>query len=143
MVSMTGVAAFSAILLSIALLSPESLNAQGRSDRARAQATIEGRAGDANFSVTFSVGEREEIGVYYASAPTRSRSVEALPPGIRKNLARGKPLPPGIAKKQPPSELVSRLSVPRGYEVVEVGLDVLLVEAATGIIHDVLMDVVR
>ena len=26
---------------------------------------------------------------------------EPLPPGIRKNLARGKPLPPGLARQQP------------------------------------------
>jgi hypothetical protein len=30
-----------------------------------------------------------------------------------------------------------------GYELVEVGLDVFLVEVATSIIHDVLMDVIR
>lgn len=68
---------------------------------------------------------------------------EALPPGIRKRLARGKPLPPGIAKRFLPDDLRSRIEIPRGYEVIEVGLDVLLVEAATNIVHDVLMDVVR
>lgn len=68
---------------------------------------------------------------------------EGLPPGIRKRLARGKPLPPGIAKRFLPGDLRSRLEIPRGYEVIEVGLDVLLVEVATNVVHDVLMDVVR
>jgi hypothetical protein len=66
-----------------------------------------------------------------------------LPPGIRRNLARGKPLPPGIAKRNVPAELRSRVGIADGYELVEVGLDVFLVEVATSIIHDVLMDVIR
>jgi hypothetical protein len=69
--------------------------------------------------------------------------VEGLPPGIRKNLARGKPLPPGIARKVAPQGLQSGLGLPSGYELVEVGLDVLLVEVATSVIHDVLRDVIR
>ena len=52
-------------------------------------------------------------------------------------------LPPGIAKRSPPPEILARVDLPGGYELVEVGLDVVLVEAATGIIHDVLMDVIR
>src|SRR3546814_10843108 len=46
----------------------------------------------------------------------------ALPPGIRKNLARGKPLPPGIQKKIVPGSLLSRLPRYSGYEWrVEIG----------------------
>jgi len=69
--------------------------------------------------------------------------MKPLPPGIRKNLARGKPLPPGIAKKTLAPDLVRLLPPRSGYEVVQVGWDVVLVEVATGIIHDVLMDVIR
>jgi hypothetical protein len=69
--------------------------------------------------------------------------VEALPPGIRKRLARGKPLPPGIAKKVAPAGLRSRVRLADGYALVEVGLDVLLVEVATSIVHDILTDAVR
>lgn len=128
-------AALALFLLLALLATAGAAEAQGRSPRA--SATVSGDVGGVSVDVTFSVGEREAIHEYYSahSAP----SAQGLPPGIRKNLARGKPLPPGIAKKMPPRELVSRLSVPRGYEVVEVGLDVLLVEVATGVIHDVLM----
>lgn len=92
-------------------------------------------------SITLSVELQTRIRDFYAERP--AGSVEALPPGIRRNLARGKPLPPGIARKSAPAELVSRVSVPAGYELIEVGLDVLLVEVATSIVHDVLMDIVR
>lgn len=129
-----------ALLVLLALLfMAGTAEAQGRS--ARAGATVTGDVGGVAVDVTFAVGEREAIREYYTSHTVSS--VRGLPPGIRKNLARGKPLPPGIAKKQLPADLASRISVPRGYEVVEVGWDVLLVEAATGVIHDVLMDAIR
>ena len=34
-------------------------------------------------------------------------TAQPLPPGIAKNVARGKPLPPGIAKRAVPAELVA------------------------------------
>ena len=91
--------------------------------------------------IVFSMGDREAIRDFYQARP--AIGAEGLPPGIRKRLARGKPLPPGIAKRGIPDALAPALTVPQGYDVVEVGWDVLLVEVATGIIHDVLMDVIR
>ena len=38
---------------------------------------------------------------------THKITAEPLPPGIAKNVARGKPLPPGIAKRAVPPELVA------------------------------------
>lgn len=66
---------------------------------------------------------------------------QALPPGIRKNLARGKPLPPGIAKKQVPQDLLLRLPVHPGYEWRVAGTDLLLVTVGTMIVHEILKDV--
>lgn len=66
---------------------------------------------------------------------------QGLPPGIAKNLARGKPLPPGIAKRRLPGLLVRELPSRPGYEWLVVDRDVLLVAAATAIIVDVLTDV--
>lgn len=66
-----------------------------------------------------------------------------LPPGIRKNLARGKPLPPGIAKKAVPSGMLSRLPVYPGYEWRVAGTDLILVSLATLVVADVLADVFR
>ncbi|MFK8401709.1 anti-virulence regulator CigR family protein [Pseudomonas sp. BGr12] len=64
----------------------------------------------------------------------------ALPPGIQKNLARGKPLPPGIAKKLD-GRLVDRLPHYDGYEWQQAGTDLLLVTIATGVIYEVLQNV--
>ncbi|RON24643.1 hypothetical protein BK660_02940 [Pseudomonas brassicacearum] len=61
----------------------------------------------------------------------------ALPPGIQKNLARGKPLPPGIAKKLD-GRLVGRLPHYDGYEWQQAGTDLILVALATGLIYEVL-----
>ncbi|HBK49135.1 MAG TPA: hypothetical protein DDZ74_07350, partial [Pseudomonas sp.] len=61
----------------------------------------------------------------------------ALPPGIQKNLARGKPLPPGIAKKLD-GRLLGQLPRYDGYEWMQAGADLILVAVATGIIYEVL-----
>lgn len=67
----------------------------------------------------------------------------ALPPGIRKNLAKGKPLPPGIAKKSAPPAMIAELPQHQGYEWQVVGTDLILVSIATAVIADVLVDVLR
>jgi Ni/Co efflux regulator RcnB len=66
---------------------------------------------------------------------------QGLPPGIAKNLARGKPLPPGIAKRYVPSALLAQLPPRPGYEWLAVDRDILLVVAATEIIVGILRDV--
>lgn len=66
---------------------------------------------------------------------------QGLPPGIRKNLARGKPLPPGIAKRFPPQALAQRLPQQPGYEWQVVGPDLVLVELGTRVVHDILRDI--
>lgn len=107
-----------------------------------AAAQSRGREGaQVQVEITFSTEEAAQIRAYFGSNP--QPGVEALPPGIRKNLARGKPLPPGIAKKALPAQLERALPTHDGYHRVQVGLDVFLVEVATGVIHDILMDVIR
>ncbi|WP_162941272.1 anti-virulence regulator CigR family protein [Achromobacter sp. B7] len=64
-----------------------------------------------------------------------------LPPGIRKNLARGKPLPPGIAKKMVPGPMLARLPVYPGYEWRVAGSDLVLVAIATAVVADILVNV--
>lgn len=60
-----------------------------------------------------------------------------LPPGIQKNLARGKPLPPGIAKKLD-GRLLGQLPHYDGYEWQQAGTDLILVALASGLIYEVL-----
>lgn len=69
------------------------------------------------------------------------RGYSSLPPGIRKNLARGKPIPPGIAKKVVPSSLLGRLPRHPGYEWRMAGTDLILISVATAVIADILYDV--
>ncbi|WP_430444925.1 MAG: anti-virulence regulator CigR family protein [Pseudomonas piscis] len=64
----------------------------------------------------------------------------ALPPGIQKNLARGKPLPPGIARKLD-GRLLGQLPHYDGYEWRQAGTDLILVTVATGLIYEVLSGV--
>lgn len=66
-----------------------------------------------------------------------------LPPGIRRTLARGKPLPPGIAQQRLPGSFVDRLPAYPGYEWIGAGTDLLLIQAGSRIIADVLVDVFR
>lgn len=67
---------------------------------------------------------------------------ESLPPGIQRNLERGKPLPPGIAKRFD-GPIVHELPRYPGYEWERVGADVVLIEAATRVVVDVLVDALR
>lgn len=58
----------------------------------------------------------------------------SLPPGIAKNLARGKPLPPGIAKKVVPYSMLRELPQYPGYEWRIAGDDLVLVALSTAIV---------
>lgn len=59
---------------------------------------------------------------------------DALPPGIAKNLARGKPLPPGIAKKAVPASMLGELPYYPGYEWRIVGDDLVLIALSTAVV---------
>jgi hypothetical protein len=105
----------------------------------------------ADLSVVFSTKEIAIIRDYYThaqhdgggKAKAGKQKQQGLPPGVAKNLARGKALPPGIAKQQLPGDLSQRLPPVRdGYERVIIDGRVLLVEIATQLIHDVLMDAI-
>jgi hypothetical protein len=125
--------AASVFAMALLVAVPLAAEAQGRGGG--------GRADGPSVQVEITATMESRVREFYSSRP--AVDVESLPPGIRRNLERGKPLPPGIAKKAVPTELRSRVEVSDGFELVEVGLDVFLVEVATSIIHDVLMDVIR
>jgi hypothetical protein len=82
---------------------------------------------------------------YYAGTTTGNGKGKknGLPPGIEKNLQRGKPLPPGIAKQYLPQDLLIKLPRPgAGLEYLVVAGKLLLVEVATQVIREVLLDAV-
>ncbi|ELY2787545.1 anti-virulence regulator CigR family protein [Cronobacter sakazakii] len=66
---------------------------------------------------------------------------ESLPPGIAKNLARGKPLPPGIAKKSVPASMLNELPYYPGYEWKMVGDDLVLIALSTALVTAVINNV--
>jgi hypothetical protein len=108
-------------------------------------------AGELSVHVGFTAGETSIILSYYRDhgAPQMGKSKgnkggpKGLPPGIAKNLQRGKPLPPGIAKQVLPVGLIDLLPPPpHGFERISLVGKILLVEIGTQVIHDVLEDVI-
>ena len=101
-------------------------------------------SGSGKTSVLVSAGITAAVAHGYAlDAGVDMRSYKSLPPGIRKNLARGKPLPPGIAKKVAPPNVLARLPHYPGYDWQVAGSDLILVQVGTAIVADVLQDVFR
>jgi hypothetical protein len=68
---------------------------------------------------------------------------KSLPPGLQKQLEKNGRLPPGLAKREMPTDLNTQLPPEKeGTERVIAGNDVVLLDQATGIVLDVLRDVV-
>ncbi|MBW4583091.1 MAG: hypothetical protein KME42_26280 [Tildeniella nuda ZEHNDER 1965/U140] len=72
---------------------------------------------------------------------SQSRS---LPPGIQKQLLRGKGLPPGIAKKlvRLPKQVNTYVNLPTYYDLVVVGSNVLLVDQVNYVVVDYISNVI-
>ncbi|HKV97311.1 MAG TPA: hypothetical protein VJR90_07495 [Gammaproteobacteria bacterium] len=90
-------------------------------------------------------GDEEEHGNGHGHGHGWKSREGGLPPGIAKNLARGKPLPPGIAAQlQPlPPELVQQLPrPPAGYQIFMLDGRILLVNMATQVISDVIANAI-
>ncbi len=66
---------------------------------------------------------------------------DSLPPGLQKHLERGGKLPPGLEKRNLPPGLEGKLPKRKGQDRVIVGNDVVLIERATGLVLDILIDV--
>ena len=68
---------------------------------------------------------------------------KTLPPGLQKQLDKNGTLPPGLAKRELPSELERQLPPAReGTERVVAGNDVVLIHQATGVVLDILKDII-
>ena len=106
-------------------------------------------SGELGVHIVFTDKEISVIRAYYrehsatSSKNGKGNGKKSLPPGIAKNLRRGKPLPPGIAKQVLPTGLIDLLPPPpQGHERVVIDGRILLVEIATQVIHDVLEDLI-
>ena len=87
-------------------------------------------------NVGISVGEARQLAVDQGFT-----GAKPLPQGIRKKLARGKAMPPGIAKTRMPDSFLSQLPRHKGYEWQQAGSDLVLVAIGSLIITEVLKDV--
>lgn len=114
-------------------------NGLGKSASAKNSA-LEHKARGTSKIARFSKTDKTTITNFFDKTPY---AATALPPGIAMNLARGKPLPPGIAKRFLPQDLLSTLPVRPGYEYLAAGNNVVLVNSTTGIIEDVLSGVLK
>ncbi len=94
-----------------------------------------------NVGIVFSDHERRAIYEHYGVS--YGGTAKGLPPGQQKRLAKGKPMPPGIAKKHLPTSLDQRLGVPgSGTARVIIGNDVVLIQVSTGLVLDVIAGVI-
>lgn len=118
----------SALAIVAAFTFAPELQAQDRKGKGKAVKA------EAQRSAGFSTIERQIIVEFFSDY---SYKVKSLPPGIAKNLARGKPLPPGIAKQHIPAELRARLPVRAGVEISIFGDRIVLLEAS-GLVVDIL-----
>lgn len=98
-------------------------------------ATVTGNA-SVTVSAGISVGEARRLAV--ANGATGLR---ALPPGIARNLERGKALPPGIARQLVPQGMLAGLPRIPDHEWRIAGRDLILIAIGTAIVVDILRDV--
>jgi hypothetical protein len=125
-----------AVVLSVGLLCGD-VAGQGRS---QGRGRGDGGSGPAvSVVVVFRDSDRAAFHDYVV---THKITARALPPGIAKNVARGKPLPPGIAKRALPAGLLAiGPRVDRDVSFAIVGEVVVAIRA--GIVIDVLTGVFR
>lgn len=87
-------------------------------------------------------GERRIIrDAFNGGYPEGFKKPKPIPPGIKKKLARGGTLPPGIAKTRMPDSLLSRLPRRDGQELLFIDRDVYLIQKSTELILDVMENV--
>lgn len=123
------------LLIAIAMLGLLASHASAQGGNPRGRGNRPAQASSAKIKGPSTDVEIRIIRDYY-SVPSRKQ--KSLPPGIAKNLARGKPLPPGIAKTRVPDGLLVLLPARTGTRWLIAGDVVLLVDAG-----DVVVDLVR
>ena len=142
---------FPLFVLLLLLLAPASTFAAAK-DRTAGGHPYRGQA--LQPGTQFTPAERHLIRAFYAAQERRqAASGQRLPPGLEKNLQRGKPLPPGWQKKVVPGRsldyriyrqgtplpatLLNRLAnIPSGFETIRVAGHIIRLHAATRKIID-------
>lgn len=131
----------SALFAGVAALMIVALPAQAKKEGHGNPHAQGSKGGGAEESVSISISAGISVGGARDIARDvgiRPGSYQALPPGMQNRLAKGKPLPPGIAKKQVDPRMLSRLPVHAGHEWLVIGVDLVLVNIQTKIPVDIL-----
>ena len=84
--------------------------------------------------------ERVEVRIIHTYYAERGYKPKPLPPGIAKNLARGKQIPPGLRRNRLPDDLLVRLPRHDGHEWI-LANDVVLLVDVRGVVRDILRNV--
>lgn len=103
---MTGTTRLSALAVACAVavaLFGGGVSGQGQSQGKGKKSQGSASTSSASVTVVFRDSDRVTFRDYFV---THKIAPQALPPGIAKNVARGKPLPPGIAKRALPADLL-------------------------------------
>jgi hypothetical protein len=118
------------LLLAATLTVPTAAFAGNKGKKAHDDSAAQGHTSEAVVSL-ITVTERTIIFDYV----NQYRDTLVLAPGS------AKPLPPGIAKRYLPQDLLGQLPPRPGYQWVVVDNDVALIAVATGLIVDILADI--
>lgn len=109
---------------------------QGQSSVSRGQNALAALLSDA---------ERQILTDYFRSnennLPPGLAKRQDLPPGLARQMERNGTLPRGLASGEMPAALLSRLPGRGNQDVAVVGADVILIDAATRVIVDIIRDV--
>ncbi|QEM81994.1 anti-virulence regulator CigR family protein [Halomonas binhaiensis] len=79
--------------------------------------------------------------IFHDHSDWHAGNYQALPPGIRQNLQRGKPLPPGIAKQRFDNRFYDVLPRYDGYEWLQIGTAAVLINAANDVVEHIIWDI--
>ena len=126
----------SSLTLSISALQAAPPDGKGKSGNGKKKDSTSYEV-DLGLSATISAGISIQDARVLASHHGITGS-KSLPPGIRKNMARGKPKPPGIQKTRMPESFINELPRHDGYEWQQAGADLVLVASGSLIISDIL-----
>ncbi|MEQ8442091.1 MAG: hypothetical protein RIM33_08600 [Alphaproteobacteria bacterium] len=131
-------------------VSAKQNNARSGHDGAQSHSQVTGSAEgrDAVDIAIESVIDASTRAVFEDYFQANPQPIDHLPPGIARNVERGKPLPPGIARRQLPGALRSDLRTQTStigdvVDAVIVGNDVAILDAASGVVVEILRDIVR
>jgi hypothetical protein len=135
------VAILRGLALLIAVLALAACHSTGAHRPSSGSVSVE--SDHARVSVSFGDRERRHIREYYAGRgrglPPGLAKQGKVPPGIAKQLRREQRLPPGADPQPLPNRLSERLGpAPAGYLRARVGFDVVLLEAETRVVVDLI-----